>query len=198
MNESLGLIETKGLVSAISVADAMVKSANVKIIGLENTKGLGFITVKIKGDVGAVNAAVLCGKHIATESNAFVSSKVIPRPSKNIETTFCKLINTDKEINIKKRSEVSINTHEQKNSNDNKGLAGAGDSEKCDEKSKKEFTSIEVNSIEEGNKNLKNENIKIEKLNENSVKDDKKTLTSKEEEKKTKSITRKKSEPKKK
>ncbi|MEO2604219.1 BMC domain-containing protein, partial [Clostridium butyricum] len=173
MNESLGLIETKGLVSAISVADAMVKSANVKIIGLENTKGLGFITVKIKDDVGAVNAAVLCGKHIATESNAFVSSKVIPRPSKNIETTFCKLINTDKEINIKKKSEFSINTHEQKNSNDNKGLAG--DSEKCDEKSKKEFSSIEVNSIEEGNKNLKNENIKIEKLNENSVKDEKKT-----------------------
>lgn len=91
MRESLGLVETRGLSNAILVADAMSKTANINIIGLENSKGLGYITIKITGDVGAVNAAVACGKQIAIENNSFVTAKVIPRPSNNIEATFCQL-----------------------------------------------------------------------------------------------------------
>lgn len=91
MRESLGLVETRGLSNAILVADAMSKTANINIIGLENSKGLGYMTIKITGDVGAVNAAVACGKQIAIENNSFVTAKVIPRPSNNIEATFCQL-----------------------------------------------------------------------------------------------------------
>lgn len=93
MKEALGLVETRGLSTAILVADVMVKTANVNIIELENTRGLGYMTIKISGDVGAVNAAVTAGKQIAIENNAFVSAKVIPRPSNNIEIAFCQLRN---------------------------------------------------------------------------------------------------------
>lgn len=89
MKEALGLVETKGLSTAILVADAMAKTANVNIIDIENTKGSGYMTIKISGDVGAVTAAVTAGKQIAIENNGFVSSKVIPRPSNNIESAFC-------------------------------------------------------------------------------------------------------------
>lgn len=97
MNESLGLVETKGMVAAVLVADTMVKCSNVHIIGIENSKGLGYMTIKISGDVGAVNAAVNAGRQLAIENNAFVSSKVIPRPSKGVTVVFCQL---KKEENI--------------------------------------------------------------------------------------------------
>lgn len=103
MKEALGLVETRGLVAAIFVSDTMAKTANIKIIGIENTKGLGYMTIKISGDVGAVNAAVTSGKQIAIENNAFVSAKVIPRPSDIVESVFCqpekKEINEGKDIN---------------------------------------------------------------------------------------------------
>lgn len=89
MKEALGLVEIQGLSAAILVADAMAKTANINIIGLENTNGFGYMTIKVSGDVGAVNAAVTAGKQIAMENNAFVSAKVIPRPSNNIEIAFC-------------------------------------------------------------------------------------------------------------
>ncbi|WP_315078870.1 BMC domain-containing protein [uncultured Clostridium sp.] len=89
MNEALGLVEIIGLSTAILVADAMVKTANVHILELENTKGSGYMTVKIAGNIGAVTAAVTSGKQIALENNGLVSSKVIPRPSKDIEVAFC-------------------------------------------------------------------------------------------------------------
>ncbi|MFH7091327.1 propanediol utilization microcompartment protein PduJ, partial [Klebsiella pneumoniae] len=60
MNNALGLVETKGLVGAIEAADAMVKSANVQLIGYEKI-GSGLITVMVRGDVGAVKAAVDAG-----------------------------------------------------------------------------------------------------------------------------------------
>lgn len=88
MGESLGLIEVSGLTTAIVVADTMAKTANIKILDIENTKGLGYITIKVCGDVGAVNAAVESGKQIAIENNALVSVKVIPRCSKDVESTF--------------------------------------------------------------------------------------------------------------
>jgi microcompartment protein CcmL/EutN len=89
MKEALGLVETRGLSTAVLVADTMVKTSNVNIIDIENTKGLGYMTIKISGNVGAVNAAVTAGRQIALENNAFVSAKVIPRPSNYIEGTFC-------------------------------------------------------------------------------------------------------------
>ena len=111
MREALGLVETRGLSNAILVADVMSKTANVNIIGLENSRGLGYMTVKITGDVGAVNAAVTCGKQIAIENNAFVSVKVIPRPSNSIEVTFCQL-------NNKKDDDLKENTESKKNNNE--------------------------------------------------------------------------------
>lgn len=102
MKEALGLVETRGLSNAILAADAMVKTANINIIGLENTRGSGYMTIKISGDVGAVNAAVTCGKQIAIENNCFISAKVIPRPSNNIEVTFCQL-NNQKDDNTKSK-----------------------------------------------------------------------------------------------
>lgn len=98
MREALGLVETRGLSNAILVADAMSKTANINIIGLENTRGIGYMTIKVSGDVGAVQAAVTCGKQIAIENNSFVTAKVIPRPSNNIEVTFCQPENKNNDV----------------------------------------------------------------------------------------------------
>mgnify|MGYP000921551120 CR=1 FL=1 len=82
---ALGIIETVGLASAIEAADTCVKSAHVELIGYEMTKGGGFITVKIEGDVGAVKAAVDAGCAAAARVNKVVSFHVIPRPHENTE-----------------------------------------------------------------------------------------------------------------
>ncbi|GCF93134.1 propanediol utilization protein PduK [Enterococcus florum] len=82
--ESLGMVEVRGLVAAIEIADAMVKAANVCLGELIKTKGNGWMTVTVFGDVGAVNAAVDCGKHLAAQKSSLISSKVIPRPIDNI------------------------------------------------------------------------------------------------------------------
>lgn len=79
---SLGIIETLGLATAINVADICVKSANVNLIGYEFSKGGGMTTIKIEGNIGAVNAAVDAAL-ASTDKIAF--SKVIARPSKEIE-----------------------------------------------------------------------------------------------------------------
>ncbi len=76
---ALGLIETKGLVGAIEAADAMVKAANVRLIGKE-TIGGGYVTVMVKGDVGAVKAATDAGAAAARRVGELVSVHVIPRP----------------------------------------------------------------------------------------------------------------------
>ena len=81
MQKSLGLIETQGLAGGITAADAAVKSANVRLIGYELTKGGGWTTVKIEGDVGAVKAAVDAAKVAAGKMCRVVSTKVIPRPA---------------------------------------------------------------------------------------------------------------------
>ncbi|PWC19028.1 BMC domain-containing protein [Brenneria corticis] len=64
--QSLGLIETVGLVAAIEAADAAVKSANVNLVGYELAKGGGMVTVKLEGEVGAVNAAISAASHAAS------------------------------------------------------------------------------------------------------------------------------------
>jgi ethanolamine utilization protein EutM len=84
MQKALGLIETIGLVTAIEAADAAVKAANVVLLGYENTKGGGKITVKVAGDVGAVQAAVAAGVAAATRIGKVYGQRVIPRPSEQI------------------------------------------------------------------------------------------------------------------
>lgn len=76
MNNALGLVETKGLVGAIEAADAMVKSANVQLVGYEKI-GSGLITVMVRGDVGAVKAAVDAGSAAASAVGEVKSCHVI-------------------------------------------------------------------------------------------------------------------------
>ena len=89
MRESLGLVETRGISTAIQVADVMVKAANVKILELENSRGSGYMTVKIVGDVGAVKAAVQAAKAEGARIGNLVSASVIARPSEGMATLFC-------------------------------------------------------------------------------------------------------------
>ena len=84
MQEALGMIETKGLVGAIEAADAMVKSANVELIG-KRLSGGGLVTVMVRGDVGAVKAAVDAGTSAANAIGNVVSTHVIARPDDGIE-----------------------------------------------------------------------------------------------------------------
>lgn len=91
MNNALGLVETKGLVGAIEAADAMVKSANVQLIGYEKI-GSGLITVMVRGDVGAVKAAVDAGSAAASMGGEVKSSHVIPRPHSDVEAILPKSV----------------------------------------------------------------------------------------------------------
>ena len=84
MGNALGLIETKGLVGAIEAADAMTKSANVELVGYEKI-GSGLVTVMVRGDVGAVKAAVEAGCVAAANVGEVVSTHVIPRPHADTE-----------------------------------------------------------------------------------------------------------------
>lgn len=81
---ALGMVETKGLVGAIEAADAMVKAANVSLIGSEYVGG-GFVTVMVRGDVGAVKAATDAGAAAAKRVGELVSVHVIPRPHTEVE-----------------------------------------------------------------------------------------------------------------
>ena len=83
-NEALGMIETKGLVGAIEASDAMVKAANVILIGKEYI-GSGYVTVMVRGDVGAVKAATDAGAAAARRVGELVSVHVIPRPHSEAE-----------------------------------------------------------------------------------------------------------------
>lgn len=82
--EALGMVETKGLVGAIEAADAMVKSANVSLVGYEKI-GSGLVTVMVRGDVGAVKASTDAGAAAAEKVGEVVSVHVIPRPHTDIE-----------------------------------------------------------------------------------------------------------------
>lgn len=84
MQNAIGLIETKGLVGSIEAADAMVKAANVKLLGEERIGG-GFVTVIVEGDVGAVKAATEAGAAAAKRIGELVSVHVIPRPHEELD-----------------------------------------------------------------------------------------------------------------
>ena len=83
-SEALGLVETKGLIGSIEAADAMVKAANVVLIGKEYI-GAGYVTVMVRGDVGAVKAATDAGAAAARRVGELVSVHVIPRPHGEVE-----------------------------------------------------------------------------------------------------------------
>lgn len=84
MREALGMIETRGLIGAIAAADAMVKSANVTLVGKELTGG-GLTVIMVRGDVGAVKAATEAGSEAAQRVGELLSVHVIPRPHGDIE-----------------------------------------------------------------------------------------------------------------
>jgi microcompartment protein CcmL/EutN len=83
--EALGLVETRGLVGSVEAADAMVKAANVQLIGYEKIGG-GYVTVMVRGDVGAVKAATDAGAEAAARVGEVVSVHVIPRPHADVES----------------------------------------------------------------------------------------------------------------
>jgi len=81
---ALGMVETRGLISAVEAADAMLKAANVVLIGSEYVGG-GFVTVMVRGDVGAVKAATDAGAAAAKRVGVLISVHVIPRPHEDVE-----------------------------------------------------------------------------------------------------------------
>lgn len=89
-SEALGMVETKGLVGAIEAADAMVKAANVILVGYEKI-GSGLVTVMVRGDVGAVKAATDAGANAAQRVGEVVAVHVIPRPHTDVEKILPKL-----------------------------------------------------------------------------------------------------------
>ena len=82
--EALGMVETRGLVAAIEAADAMVKAANVILIGSEKI-GSGLVSVMVRGDVGAVKAAVEAGGAAAARLGEVIATHVIPRPHNDVD-----------------------------------------------------------------------------------------------------------------
>ncbi len=82
--EALGIIETRGLVAAIEAADAMLKAANVQLVGTEKI-GSGLVSVMVRGDVGAVKSAVEAGQANASKLGEIIATHVIPRPHNDTE-----------------------------------------------------------------------------------------------------------------
>ncbi len=82
--EALGMVETKGFVGAVEAADAMVKAANVQLLGKEYI-GAGYVTIFVRGDVGAVKAATDAGAAAARRVGELISVHVIPRPHAEVE-----------------------------------------------------------------------------------------------------------------
>ncbi|MBF4695928.1 BMC domain-containing protein [Fusibacter ferrireducens] len=117
MKNALGIIETVGLAAAIEAADTAVKSANVRLIGYELTKGDGMATVKFEGDVGAVKAGIESARSSASLVNKVFSFSVIPRPNEGLEmfignrdTVGCAENKTDVEIEAGSEDEADAET----------------------------------------------------------------------------------------
>ncbi len=92
---ALGMIETKGLVGSIEAADAMVKAANVELIGKEKVGG-GYVTVMVRGDVGAVKAATDAGAAAAKRVGELVSVHVIPRPDASLDAILPETVSSNR------------------------------------------------------------------------------------------------------
>jgi len=118
MDLALGLIETKGLIGAIEAADAMVKTANVKLVSKEKVSA-GLVTVKIVGEVAAVQAAVEAGAAAAQRVSQLISAHVIPRPDDQLEDIIYsdnKLNSPDQKSNVTEESNPTL--FDQKNSDE--------------------------------------------------------------------------------
>lgn len=204
MKEALGLVETRGLSTAVLVADTMVKTSNVNIIDIENTKGLGYMAIKISGNVGAVNAAVTAGRQIALENNAFVSAKVIPRPSNYIEGTFCQP--KKEETEPKNEDNPSENEVSEKTSDSKIVEVASSEPKIMEPENKVETKSQEIEELKEVKKEVKEEKFlqKESEIKEEAIqtsidisKETPNTENAQSEEKKVKKNSRKKKEPKK-
>ena len=90
VQQALGMVETRGLVAAIEAADAMVKAANVELVGTEKI-GSGLVSVMVRGDVGAVKAAVEAGSAAAGRLGEVIATHVIPRPHADVEKILPKI-----------------------------------------------------------------------------------------------------------
>ena len=84
IKEALGIIETRGLTALVEAADAMVKAANVELIGVDKI-GSGYVSVMVRGDVGAVNAATEAGAEAIGTLGELIAVRVIPRPHGDVE-----------------------------------------------------------------------------------------------------------------
>ena len=103
MKEALGMVETKGFVGAVEAADAMVKAANVKLVGREKI-GSGLVTVMVRGDVGAVKSAVDAGAAATKRVGELYSVHVIPRPDETVEGILPKAESTAPKKSAPKKS----------------------------------------------------------------------------------------------
>lgn len=110
MRQAAGFIEMRGLTAAITAADIALKAANVELIGLELTRGMGYAVVKIQGDVGAVKAAVDAATSAPETVNYFVAKDVIARPSKDLD----KLMYTEETQGLEKEEAKPKETEESK------------------------------------------------------------------------------------
>lgn len=104
IGKALGLIETVGLAAAIEAADTALKTANIDLIGYELTNGGGMVTVKIKGDVSAVNTALTAAKMSASKVGSVYAVLVIPRPNRETEI----MINTDSTVGLERVDDMEF------------------------------------------------------------------------------------------
>lgn len=104
LKKALGLIETEGLACAIEAADTAVKSADVDLVGYELTKGGGLVTVKVTGEVSAVQAAVSSASAAAARIGSVYSTRVIPRPSPGLEM----MVFTNETVGYEKQAPAPI------------------------------------------------------------------------------------------
>ena len=181
MKKALGMVEIVGLSTAIFVADIMIKTANVEIIEIENTKGLGYMTVKVVGDVGAVNAAVSAGKNEAMSYGNYVSSVVIARPHDEMYYTMIE----DKEEKIKVQEELIDEQVQEEIKDDN--IEAFEVEQTPSEVEKEEIEEIEENADviddEETDKSSSEEDI-LEEVEKNDTKKNKSAKKSKGNKKK--------------
>lgn len=166
--EALGVIETVGMAAAIQAADTCVKSANVELIGYELTKGSGLVTIKIRGNVGAVKAAIEAAKVSAAAINKVYATLIIPRPAANLEG----LIESDSTVGIKTKEE------EQKNSADEENKDKVEETVNMDEENKDKAE--DTANVEKENKDKVEDAANIEEESKEKIED---TVTVEEENK---------------
>ncbi|AUJ32728.1 MAG: BMC domain-containing protein [Liquorilactobacillus nagelii] len=120
MNDALGMLEVRGYVAAIEYADVMVKAANVKIIKVQKTRGMGWMTVLVTGNVAAVQASVHTAQMSAIENHQFISSKVIPRPHGDIDIFLEKPVLEKKNKKVSEKQQLKAETSKIDNNLPNK------------------------------------------------------------------------------